>query len=849
LTNLSIVFLVNHTLSRSLWWTLWLPNFEAVNPARWLAGLMLMAGSMSGVFAEERLVEIKTETAGFGLGDHGSLLSILRSSDRRDYLATGQPAPLLSVRVGGKLFAPDRAVWDPARKVLDLYYPTNGIKVAVAVTAKTTHVDFEVLSAQPKEAVELVLWGPYPTSIRDIIGETVGVVRDGEFAVGIQTLNVKTLGGYPNTEDDAEGEWGEDDLGKYPDLDPELLKGQGYRTDTARRTPFGSVIQAYCRNRDRTRIVSTWGQDKYEAPAFADGGVVGSKIALFGGPASKALETIADIEITEGLPHPLIDGVWGKVFPEASASYLIVDFGEESIDRAIEMTRKAGLKYLYHSSPFSTWGHFRLKPQLFPNGWEGLRMCARKAKDAGIRLGVHMLSNHLTTNDAYVTPRADARLATIGRSKLSGALNAGDQDIEIESPEFFRTKTSLNAVRIDHEIVRFETISDAPPWRLRNCERGAFGTVVAKHDRGTVVARLMDSDRYLLTDVALAQEVAKTFAGLCTYADLRQTSFDGLEGNRSTGYGQYGAALFTKTWYDALSPDLRGEVINDASRPGHFNWHVYTRMNWGEPWYAGFRESQTLYRFKNQAYFERNLMPRMLGWFALRPNTSLADAEWLLARAAGYNAGFALASSLASTAQLTADPSSADSMQKYGSTPVILQAIREWERARLLGAFPEKVRAALRDNNREFHLKTRTEWEWDLREVHVQRNGPVPAESRSIEMSFTNLDAIQPLQWTVQSTAKVPMTELTVSIDGVVVTTLTGNELPPEGSVEYNGGDAAMLLDASRREIGRTGIGMEQARISPGTHRVSINGGQPIKAELRTHGGAVRIVAPGRPRL
>jgi len=51
-------------------------------------------------------------------------------------------------------------------------------------------------------------------------------------------------------------------------------------------------------------------------------------------------------------------------------------------------------------------------------------------------------------------------------------------------------------------------------------------------------------------------------------------------------------------------------------------------------------------------------MPHMLGWFALRPDTSIEDAEWLLARAAGFDAGFALATSLASTAQLEADPSS-----------------------------------------------------------------------------------------------------------------------------------------------------------------------------------------------
>ena len=166
------------------------------------------------------------------------------------------------------------------------------------------------------------------------------------------------------------------------------------------------------------------------------------------------------------------------------------------------------------------------------------------------------------------------------------------------------------------------------------------------------------------------------------------------------------------------SPELRGQ-INDASNPGHFNWHIYTRMNWGEPWYAGFRESQTLYRFKNQLHFERNLMPRMLGWFALRPDTSIEDAEWLLARAAGFDAGFALAASLASTAQLEADPDSADAAKQFGATPAILAAIKQWETARMAGAFPAGAKARLRDNTREFHLQPAGPGQWDLFEVHV----------------------------------------------------------------------------------------------------------------------------------
>ena len=74
----------------------------------------------------------------------------------------------------------------------------------VAVRAKPTHVTFELSELRTTDEVELVLWGPYPVDIGDLVGEVVGVVRDSEFAVGIQALNAKTLGGYPSEESDIE---------------------------------------------------------------------------------------------------------------------------------------------------------------------------------------------------------------------------------------------------------------------------------------------------------------------------------------------------------------------------------------------------------------------------------------------------------------------------------------------------------------------------------------------------------------------------------------------------------------------------------------------------------------------
>jgi hypothetical protein len=380
---------------------------------------------------------MRTRTAAFHIDATGAFGSITLNG--RNYLVPGQPAPVLSVRVAGKLHAASGAAWDATGNTLTLDYDGIGATATVALHAKPTHVTLELTELHTTDLVELVLWGPYPIGIGDMVGEVVGVVRDAECAVGIQALNVKTLGGYPNEESDIEpDDLVADDKGAYPGLPDELKKQQRWRGDTAKATAFGSTLQAYCRNRDRKRVISNWENEKFAALPFDDGGVIGSKIALFAGPAVDALATLGAIEVAEGLPHPMLGGVWAKRSPAATASYLIVDFGEDTVDRAIEMTERAGLKVLYHSSPFETWGHFKLKPGLFPHGWDGFRDCVAKARKAGIGVGFHTLSNFITPNDPFVTPIPNPRLARIGTSELTAGIDAAQTELPFADPVWFQ---------------------------------------------------------------------------------------------------------------------------------------------------------------------------------------------------------------------------------------------------------------------------------------------------------------------------------------------------------------------------------------------------------------------------
>lgn len=655
-----------------------------LNLFSWIVGSTLLLVAARAGHAATPLVVWQTDGVSIALEANGSLSSLARRTDGREYLATNQPAPLLSVRIGGTLHAPDQATWEASARKLTLRYAKAGASAVLRVDTKPTHLALELVEVQPAGAADLVLWGPFPTRIRQTVGEVVGVVRDAEFALGLQALNIKTLGGYP---EDNEG--GAD------------------RPYAARQTEWGSVLQAFSLDRSKPRLLDVWNKraPRMPVPAIPGETVIGSKIALFGCPAAKALATIGEIEMAEGLPHPLIDGVWAKVSPERGRSYLIANYSESNIDEMLAYVKRANLMTLYHEDAFASWGHYEPSPKFFPNGVAGVKACVAKAKALGIRLGAHTLSNFIQTQDPYITPVPDPRLAQTGASELTAAVDATTTTLPIASPEYFTNQlgNELHTVRIEQELVRYRSVSTAPPWQLLDCDRGAYGTKATTHVAGASTGKLMDhAYKVFFPNLEMQREIARNLAKKFNETGWSQLDFDGHEGCLAPGEGTYGKDLFALDFYTHLDHT----VINGTSPPlSHSYWHINSYCNWGEPWYGGFRDSMQEYRINNQAFCERNYIPKMLGWYLLRPTTCLSDMEWMLARAAGFDSGFALATST-------------DALRKNPETGKILDAIREWETARRAGAFPSAWQAELKNPKREFHLERAGEGGWDLYPFH-----------------------------------------------------------------------------------------------------------------------------------
>jgi len=390
---------------------------------------------------------------------------------------------------------------------------------------------------------------------------------------------------------------------------------------------------------------------------------------------------------------------------------------------------------------------------------------------------------------------------------------------------------SLRTVMVARELIRYGSVSKEAPWRLIDCERGAFGTRAAPHRKGDEIHKLMDhSYNTFLAGHEMQEEMAKRLARFFNETGLRQISFDGLEGCWASGHGQYARTRYTKIWYDHLSGELKGRVITDASNPGHYFWHIYTRMNWGEPWYAGFRESQTQYRLKNQRYFYRNLMPGMLGWFKMTAETSLEDAEWLLARAAGFEAGFCLVTS-------------PDIVRQNGTGDRVLAAIKEWEAARMAGAFSAEQRRGLRDIKKEFHLEPAGGKVWDFFPVQSVKSAYKKQDST---LELQNPHKGQPLQFIFQAAGDTRASDLSLEIDDSGEVTIPIS-LEAGNILKYVGGKNAVLHDSRFNVIKSVDIDPAGLFINEGLHTIRVRcrftGGKDptLKAEYRMIGSAERI--------
>lgn len=601
-----------------------------------------------------------------------------------------EPRPFLQIGISGNLLVPERA-WEENNALTFQFQ--DSMEVRLSLHPRNGYQVFRVegISAQ----ADTIVFGPYFSLLSRVIGDVVGVVQGNKEAFGIQALNAKTLSGFPR-----EYAASIDPMAGKAPVSHISVEALQYFESAAFSARTGvqpcSLLQLFCENRRRKREKNVLSFAGVSVPPMADcpdAGISGASFALFCCSRENALKTIGNIEVENGLPHPVIGGEWAKTSRLSMQSYLIAEFNPANFSDLLARTKQAGLKYLYHPRPFENWGHFILRKDCFPHGDASLAEYCRRAQTEEIHIGLHTLSAFTTTADRYVSPVPNKHLAVLGGSSLSEDISEDETKIRVESGKCFRRITTLQTVRVGAELIRFQEEVNGV---LSGCERGAWGTAAAAHCRGEKIDLLCDHPyRVFFPDLTLQPEYSRRLGTLFSGAGVSQVSFDGLEGCEATGEDRYALNRFCLDFWKYWG---RPDGINDASRLQHNLWHMNTRMNWGEPWGAKMREGMMEDRIRNQDFYRRNLFPRMLGWFLIRKAgrkfeaTPPEDIEWALSMAAGFDAGFALS---------TSD----GALRANGLTDELLAAVRNWEGLRMAGAFPDSLREKLRVPESEWHLE------------------------------------------------------------------------------------------------------------------------------------------------
>ena len=650
--------------------------------------LTIVSFSICMMSAMADTIKLSTSEITLTVNDKGIITSLKNKQGNEQILAS-QTSPLLRLKMFNQddSESPLSASLTTKKEGKEIKLTFTKASVIIQVKEKADYLTMEVTSVSNND-IELLSWGPIFIVKKEHVASSLGVTYDNDYAVGILSLNLKTGGGVE-------------------------IKRRERFGNAATRSKGGTQLQAYTRDRTRSRTVDTLFSPSVSAATIPGETVTGSKIALYGVPANSLVDLIGKIEIAEGLPHPTHDNKWLKQSPYATSSKLIFNFSEKNIDNCLDIAEASGISCVYHDGIFQSWGTFKPKKHLFPNGMKGVKQCVEKAKARGLSLGTHSLTNFIHPFDPLVTPIPHKDLHLAGMTQLKVGISdddttivlADDTDIEVYNRGKDHTWSPLYAIRIGDEIIEYSSRTTSKPWKLEGCKRGAFGTHKSAHKAGVPVGKFVaHAYKVFFPNIKLQDKVAENLADFFNESGFERIGFDGIEGCMGSGHGRYACERFVDKVFTRLK---NKNIFSSSSDLLHRYWHYVTTESWGEPWVGNFRESQLDHRLNSQRRLRIEKLPTKLGQFRITNKTTIEDVNWVMSLCAGLDSGidFYISSSI---------------MKDHPNATKLLATLKAWETMRMSGQFTqaEKVELAkantvyeLVPHGNSFKLKFVTSWE------------------------------------------------------------------------------------------------------------------------------------------
>jgi hypothetical protein len=590
-------------------------------------------------------------------------------------------SPLVSITRGDETHRPAACSLESGKLVFQ--FAKAQTKVVVDVTAKPKHFVFHVESVSGPDVDEVQFVRFHLKPCRHVHGMS-GVAADDRFAVCLRTLNLQT------------------------------------RVEVGRNPPV------------------------LTATAFQAQGLEGAAAALAACPTPQLRAVLQDLVREENLPYSALGGPFAQDAEENRGSYVFARVSERDVDAWIDLARRGGIRTIHLSGWQRSLGHYEPREDLFPHGLDGLKAVAGKLHEAGLNVGIHTLTGCIGTNDPWVTPIPDPRLAVDSTFTLAAGLSETDASVSTDQPPgdlptVWAYSSRGNCIRIDDELILYSAVSNEPPYGFRQCRRGAFGTRPAPHAKGAPVAHLIARYGCFIPDESstLVNEVAERIAGVYNTCGLDQIYMDGAEAMR----GWYGIARMR----EAIFTRLKRPALVEASCWDHHSWPFHSRVGaWDHPKWGLKRFADDHLRAVQQ-YRAACLLEAQLGWWViLGPSRDWDmempdEIEYLSAKALGHDVPLSFQSVAAAT-----EPPNAR-QDEY------LTTVGRYERLRLANYFSETVKEKLREERQEFRLSQDGDGRWQLVPTDYLQHKVTALDDGTSTWTVTNRFAVQPLRLRIQA--------------------------------------------------------------------------------------------------
>ncbi len=759
----------------------------------------------------------QTGLARIRIDDHGFMTSIASRKGGKEYSPKAHPSPVLSLSVDGKLIEPRSATYQ--RNEIKLTYPNGSIAV-VRIGQQKNYLRLKLLSLSPRVDVDNIVWGPVHTTISKTIGDLIGVVRDGDWAIGMLGLDDNTIAGppvdgdcyqmgyvihspdpvkYPVPGQYKEGQRfsvggdGISDVAFYSH--PEEYFQQVLGTGAVLKPSFGSTISYHSRDRRRpyTHFFSLLpgfenSKPRHQISDSVDADFIGSSVALYFCPDDDGLSVIESIILAEGLPHPMVDGKW--IRDPAAQRPDIAWFGDH--DKLIEYANQLGLKSVqdealgeYYPNPADRWAGKRVG---FSGGrTQSIKEFTDSTNDQGIRYGLHTLCMFIQPHSSDVKPVPNEHLQTVLRTKIANGLNTTDTAIKVANPSFLAEKGTWHGgpegsvLRIGKEMLTYTGIEGD---QLQGVKRGQYGTTAAAHEQNDELVKLqMNCYHGFVPDMTLLGEYADYYAQLMNDGGMEYVDFDGLESTIYQNQGYFAVRTFYRRLFDTyrhLSGGKYLRVMGSCVFPGSWEYMSVCNVGGGNNMFDPVLNRWGIEGKDIRNGFSNSYFPSTFGIQDYHSDWSVYDAENLQAKSIGWGATYMLGLSQ-------------EAVERSGEKSAIFTAFRTWEDAR--GLFSKSAKARLRDPDFKFHLE-RDGKRFNLYPVREIR-------SSDSEVVLHNPHENQALEFSLQ---------VLTATDGVTITLPNGSVVKcPQrleaGQFIIRKGDRTYLADKFRKPIAMLMLG------------------------------------------